>query len=77
MLLDSFSFRGVTDLLQGTSNAPTGDFVPTPCTDKWKAAQDDSKKKAFDGYDETGIFVAVCQHGFLITMCDMVKSGEL
>ncbi|KDQ19127.1 hypothetical protein BOTBODRAFT_103239 [Botryobasidium botryosum FD-172 SS1] len=28
-------------------------------------------------YEETGIFVAICRHGFVIIVCDMVRSGEL
>jgi hypothetical protein len=28
-------------------------------------------------YDETGIFVALCRHGFFILAADMYLSGEL
>ncbi|KAJ7310166.1 hypothetical protein DFH08DRAFT_823197 [Mycena albidolilacea] len=28
-------------------------------------------------FDETGIFVALCQHGFVLLVADMVQSGEL
>jgi hypothetical protein len=28
-------------------------------------------------FDETGIFVAVCHHGLILTCVDMVQSGEL
>jgi hypothetical protein len=28
-------------------------------------------------YDETGIFVALCRHGFFILVADMYLSGEL
>ncbi|PBL04571.1 hypothetical protein ARMGADRAFT_1041781 [Armillaria gallica] len=28
-------------------------------------------------YNETGIFLSVCQHGFVLLVADMVKSGEL
>jgi hypothetical protein len=39
---------------------------------------DDIKtKKAWGIYDETGIFVAVCRHGFSLVIADMVQSGEL
>jgi hypothetical protein len=33
--------------------------------------------KAWGIYDETGIFVAVCRHGFCLLIADMVQSGEL
>ena len=28
-------------------------------------------------FDETGVFIAACQHGFILVLCDMVKSGNL
>lgn len=28
-------------------------------------------------FDETGIFLAICRHGFVLLVADMVKSGEL
>lgn len=28
-------------------------------------------------FDETGIFLALCQHGFVLVVADMVRSGEL
>ncbi|KAG1807132.1 uncharacterized protein BJ212DRAFT_1449386 [Suillus subaureus] len=37
----------------------------------------DNTKKAWGIYDETGIFVAVCRHGFCLLITDMVQSGEL
>jgi hypothetical protein len=27
-------------------------------------------------FDETGVFVAFCRHGFVLTIADMVRSGE-
>jgi hypothetical protein len=28
-------------------------------------------------FDETGIFLALCRHGFVLVILDMVQSGEL
>jgi Kyakuja-Dileera-Zisupton transposase len=28
-------------------------------------------------FDETGIFLALCRHGFILVVADMVRSGEL
>jgi hypothetical protein len=28
-------------------------------------------------FDETGIFLALCRHGFALIAADMVRSGEL
>ncbi|KAG2132732.1 uncharacterized protein EDB93DRAFT_1242949 [Suillus bovinus] len=37
----------------------------------------ESCKKMFAIFKKSGIFVTVCRHGFLLTICDMVQSGEL
>ncbi|KAG2051365.1 hypothetical protein BDR06DRAFT_983635 [Suillus hirtellus] len=31
----------------------------------------------FSVFDESGIFIAACQHRFILLTCDMVHSGEL
>ena len=28
-------------------------------------------------FDETGIFLALCWHGFVLVVADMVRSGEM
>ncbi|KAF9033503.1 hypothetical protein BDZ89DRAFT_896752, partial [Hymenopellis radicata] len=28
-------------------------------------------------FEETGIFLALCRHGFVLVVADMIKSGEL
>ena len=47
------------------------------CVRNWRAALPDNLKSMFSIFDETGIFVAVCRHGFILTCVDMVRSGEL
>ncbi|KAG1869718.1 hypothetical protein C8R48DRAFT_746887 [Suillus tomentosus] len=47
------------------------------CAGRWKNMDDAKTKKAWGIYDETGIFVAVCRHGFSLIIADMVQSGEL
>lgn len=47
------------------------------CTDNWKADAPDAEKKAWDAFDETGFFISTCRHQVVITICDMVRSGEL
>lgn len=49
----------------------------TLCVKRWKANADDDKKGMFSCFDEAGIFIAVCRHGFLLAYCDIVQSGEL
>lgn len=47
------------------------------CTSNWKAAQSDNRKHQLDTFDETGIFPAICRHGAILAVADMVQSGEL
>ncbi|KAG1839898.1 hypothetical protein DFJ58DRAFT_718476 [Suillus subalutaceus] len=47
------------------------------CTERWRNAGPEQRKKMFAVFDESGIFVATCWHRFVLLMCDMVRSGEL
>lgn len=47
------------------------------CTDNWKAARDDAKKKSWGIFEETGIFACTCRHGIIQWIVDMIRSGEL
>ncbi|KAG2354334.1 hypothetical protein BDR07DRAFT_1454156 [Suillus spraguei] len=55
------------------------------CVDRWRNAAPESRKKMFEIFKKSGvtifvtsgIFITVCWHGFLLTICDMVRSGEL
>lgn len=49
----------------------------TLCVERWKANADDDKKGMFSCFDEAGVFIAVCRHGFLLSFCDIIRSGEL
>ena len=42
------------------------------CVCNWRAARPDNLKSMFSKFDETSIFDAVCQHGFILTCVDMV-----
>ncbi|KAG1881001.1 hypothetical protein F4604DRAFT_1879890 [Suillus subluteus] len=57
----------------GQENAPE----ENSCEGRWKNMDDSKTQKAWGIYDETGIFVAVCRHGFCLVITDMVQSGEL
>lgn len=50
---------------------------PSQCTDNWKAASSDEKKKMWGVFEETGIFAGACRHGLMLWIADMVRSGEL
>ncbi|KAG2117740.1 hypothetical protein DEU56DRAFT_874074 [Suillus clintonianus] len=49
----------------------------TVCVDHWRNAAPKSQKKMFAIFKKSGIFITVCRHGLLLTICDMVRSGEL
>lgn len=38
---------------------------PIPCTERWKNLSDESDKKMWGIFKETGIFVTVCRHGIV------------
>ncbi|KAF8166410.1 hypothetical protein K438DRAFT_1775096 [Mycena galopus ATCC 62051] len=50
---------------------------PNPCADRWKNMVEDVTAKMWGIFDETGIFLCLCRHGFVLVICDMLKSGEL
>ncbi|KAG0702485.1 hypothetical protein DFH29DRAFT_982330 [Suillus ampliporus] len=45
--------------------------LSTVCVDHWRNAAPESHKKMFTIFKRSGIFIAVCRHGFLLTICDM------
>lgn len=47
------------------------------CTKNWKAASQDANKRTWNAFHETGLFAGACRHGFILWICDMVRSGEL
>ncbi|KAJ7307849.1 hypothetical protein DFH08DRAFT_719918 [Mycena albidolilacea] len=48
-----------------------------PCAERWKNMIEDVTAKMWGIFDETGIFVCLCRHGFVLMIADMIKSGEL
>ncbi|KAH7914663.1 hypothetical protein BJ138DRAFT_999608 [Hygrophoropsis aurantiaca] len=58
-------------------NESNGANEENPCAGRWKNMDDEKTKKMWGVYDETGIFLAVCRHGFSLVIADMVQSGEL
>ncbi|KAG1855664.1 hypothetical protein DFJ58DRAFT_841091 [Suillus subalutaceus] len=47
------------------------------CTENWKAAADEAKKKMWGIFEETGIFACTCHHGMMLWIVNMVHSGKL
>jgi hypothetical protein len=57
-------------------DAPPGD-EENPCEERWHNMQDKHTKSMWEVFDETGIFLSICRHSFVLLIVDMVKSGEL
>ncbi|KAJ7019595.1 hypothetical protein C8F04DRAFT_1214298 [Mycena alexandri] len=64
-----------TPAAQPTPEAPAG--AAAGCGERWKNLGDDSSKRVWGIYDETGIFLCLCRHGFVLLVEDMVRNGEL
>ncbi|KAG1719798.1 hypothetical protein EDD22DRAFT_983278 [Suillus occidentalis] len=67
----------VRDYVNMWANAAEDEGVgdnENPCTGQWKNMDDEKMKKSWGVYDETGIFVAVCWHGFCLLIADMVQT---
>jgi hypothetical protein len=47
------------------------------CVERWRNAGPDARKKMFALFAVAGIFLAVCRHGHVLVICDMIRSGEL
>lgn len=47
-----------------------------PCSERWKNMSEQHTAQAWGIFDETGIFVSLCRHGFILLLTDMVQSGE-
>jgi hypothetical protein len=47
-----------------------------PCAERWKNMKEELTNKMWGVFDETGVFMAFCRHGFTLILMDMVRSGE-
>lgn len=47
------------------------------CIDHWRNASPEARKKMYALFAIAGIFLAMCCHGHVLAMCDMIQSGEL
>lgn len=49
----------------------------TPCESRWQNMINEVAARMWGIFDETGVFLALCRHGFVLVIADMVRSGEL
>lgn len=50
---------------------------PNPCAERWKNLSEELTAKMWGVYEETGVFLCLCRHSFVLLITDMVTSGEL
>ncbi|KAG6808337.1 hypothetical protein H0H92_004439 [Tricholoma furcatifolium] len=58
----------------GSEEEPAED---NPCAGWWTNMIHEVTAKMWGIFDETGVFLALCRHGFTLVIADMVQSGEL
>lgn len=64
--------------LQSTMSAESSkDSEASPCEGRWQNMANEVTARMWGIFDETGVFLALCRHGFALVVADMVQSGEL
>ncbi|THU78145.1 hypothetical protein K435DRAFT_700709, partial [Dendrothele bispora CBS 962.96] len=48
----------------------------SPCAPRWKNMSDKLTASMWAIFEETGLFLSLCRHGFVLLAADMVKSSE-
>ena len=63
-----FDIGNTHSLMQGNED--------NPCASRWKNMKDQHTARMWSVFDERGIFMVVCRHGFSLVIADMVRSSE-
>ncbi|KAI6137148.1 hypothetical protein F5141DRAFT_1185925 [Pisolithus sp. B1] len=63
------------DMDDAATSLPTSDDSNL-CAECWKNMKDSTTQKMWNVFDESGVFITVCQHGFCLLIADMVQSSE-
>jgi hypothetical protein len=53
------------------------DTDQNPCAERWRNMRTELTAKMWGIFEETGLFLALCRHGFVLLLADMIRSGEL
>ncbi|KAJ7150768.1 hypothetical protein C8R46DRAFT_1166724 [Mycena filopes] len=75
--VDKWAKEGLEDLMRGFEPGLEVEDEGGGCTERWQNMREEVTGRSYGMYDETGIFPALCRHGFVLVIVDMVKSGEL
>ncbi|KAJ7711407.1 hypothetical protein DFH07DRAFT_1021509 [Mycena maculata] len=75
--VDKWSKEGVADVMKSfDAEAEEEEEDDSGCADRWQNMKEEVTARLYGMYDETGFFPALCRHGFVLKVVDMV-SGEL
>ncbi|KXN83359.1 hypothetical protein AN958_01534 [Leucoagaricus sp. SymC.cos] len=74
--VDRWSRDRIQEQLQNM--IPGSDFEDNnPCATRWSNMINDITSRMWSVFEETGVFLALCRHGMVLLIADMVRSGEL
>ncbi|KAJ7869833.1 hypothetical protein B0H13DRAFT_1635067, partial [Mycena leptocephala] len=65
------------ELIQGLVEVIDDPGENSACQERWKNLKEDMTSRMWGVFDETGVFLSLCRHGFVLLLADMVRSGEL
>ncbi|KAJ3745615.1 hypothetical protein DFH05DRAFT_1610652 [Lentinula detonsa] len=71
--VNQWSKEAIKEMSEGKAE----DSEPNPCAERWKNLSEELTAKMWGVYDETGVFLSLCRHSFVLLIVDMVASGEL
>ncbi|KAJ3833253.1 hypothetical protein F5878DRAFT_654388 [Lentinula raphanica] len=66
----------VSEFFEASKNS-LDEAEESSCADRWKNLSEELTTKMWGVYEETGIFLSLCRHSFVLLVVDMVNSGEL
>ncbi|KAJ7738682.1 hypothetical protein DFH07DRAFT_870478 [Mycena maculata] len=83
--VDKWAKEGLEELVKTFGSSSTQEEMEAKggveeeegCSERWQNMKEDVTARAYGMYDETGFFPALCRHGFVLIVVDMVKSGKL
>ncbi|KAJ7433562.1 hypothetical protein FB451DRAFT_1345086 [Mycena latifolia] len=75
--VDKWAKEGLDDLMKGFSSEEEWVEEEDGCSKRWSNMREEITSRALGMYDETGIFLSLCRHGFVLLVADMIQSGEL
>ncbi|KAJ7603186.1 hypothetical protein FB45DRAFT_962888 [Roridomyces roridus] len=75
--VDKWAKDGMEEAMKGFVPDSDWDEESDGCAERWQNMKEEVTARAWGLYEETGIFISLCRHGFVLLVCDMIKSGEL